>query len=126
MPCLRRRCTGASRLVTIGPVLYNLISQALLVWAFLVHPTKAECPSGRDLRLGIRRDGHFACWSTPVGDPVWDGTYDRPERGIQRDDALEGRIYCGPGTEPVVLDWRTVACREVSVKGLDSVLEPVP
>lgn len=81
-------------------MLYRLISLGLLALAFALRPQRARCPPGRDLRVGIRRDGHFACWSHPVGDPDQDGTWRRPERGVQRDDAIESRIYCTGGAVP--------------------------
>lgn len=90
--------------------MHRLVSLVLLAIAFVLRPERARCPDGRDLRTGIRRDGHFACWSRPIGDPEWDGTFGRPDRSVQRDDAVEGRIWCGAGAVPVVVDERTVAC----------------
>jgi hypothetical protein len=90
----------------------KLVSALLLALACLVRPHHARCPASRDLRTGIRRDGRFACWSVPVGDPDYDGTFGRPDRSVQRDDAIEGRIYCGRGEVPIVaLDGRGAGCQ---------------
>lgn len=91
--------------------LYWLASLGLLLIATLVQPTAASCPPGRDLRTGIRRDGRFECWSAPVGDPDWDGTWNRPERGVQADDAISSRIFCTGGSVPIVVDARRVGCQ---------------
>src|SRR3954466_3197534 len=88
----------------------------LLVIAYLLlHPTAASCPPGYDLRTGIRRSGIHECWPAPVAPagwstsrlgPIkdWDGTWQRPERSVQPNGVLTGRIWCS--TEPVVLDER--------------------
>lgn len=99
----------------------QLVSLLLLALAAVCRPTLARCPPGRDLRTGIRRDGHFECWSRPIAPtgwpaqrlgPVtdWDGTWQRPERSEQRDDQVEARLWCGRGAAPIVVDERTVAC----------------
>lgn len=80
---------------------------ALVCW-LLLHPTSASCPLGSDLRTGVRRDGRFECWPTPVAPrgwnaarlgPVtdWDGTYGRPERSVQPPWRGVGRVYCVGG-----------------------------
>lgn len=71
---------------------------------------QCQCPAGTDLRTGVRRDGRFECWPAPIGDPEWDGTYDRPERSVQPVGVIPGRISCESGSQPVVSDWRTVEC----------------
>jgi hypothetical protein len=88
--------------------LLSLLCLALAAW---FRPTSARCPGDLDLRTGIRRDGRFACWPHPVGDPEWDGTYLRPERSVQPAWVLEGRVYCTGTTRPTVVDWQTVRCR---------------
>lgn len=88
-----------------------LTSLALLAICSVCRPTSAHCPPGMDLRTGIRLDGHYQCWSHPVGDPEWDGTWQRPERSVQGSWVLEGRIYCARNTRPVVEDWQRVGCR---------------
>lgn len=104
-------------------MLCRLASLGIVLLAAVIRPHRAQCPQGRDLRLGVRRDGRFACWSAPLAPrgwdaarrgPIteWDGTYGRPDLSVQRDDALDGRVYCWPGTVPIVeLDGRTVRCR---------------
>src|SRR5690348_4647766 len=88
-----------------------VLSFALLALVALCRPPRARCPAGFDLRTGIRRDGRFACWPHPVGDPEWDGTFERPERGRQPGGVLESQIWCTNGTEPIVVDERTVGCQ---------------
>lgn len=88
-----------------------LVSFVILGICAMCRPTSAQCPDGMDLRTGIRQDGHFECWPHPVGDPEWDGTWQRPERSVQAAWVLEGRIYCSRNTRPVVDDWHRVGCR---------------
>jgi len=89
-----------------------LASIAVLAIAAVCRPARARCPIGYDLRTGIRRDGRFACWPNPVGDPEWDGTWQRPERGKQPDGIIHGRIYCTGGAQPITgTDGRTVGCQ---------------
>lgn len=93
---------------------------SLLILAFGC-PTSARCPPTMDLRTGIRRSGVYACWPHPVAPrgwsvarlgPItdWDGTYRRPERSVQPDGVLTGRIWCVRGV-PIVVDDRTVSCQ---------------
>lgn len=91
-----------------------------LVAYLLSHPVRASCLPGYDLRTGIRRSGAYECWPAPVAPPGWsprlgpiqdwDGTWLRPERSVQPDGVLTGRIWC-LGV-PVVVDERTVGCRK--------------
>lgn len=83
----------------------------LLCCSMAVRPTKARCPATYDLRTGIRTSGHFECWPHPVGDPEWDGTWQRPERSRQPAGVLGSRIFCTNGTRPIVVDERTVGCQ---------------
>lgn len=74
-------------------------------------PRAARCPVGFDLRAGIRPSGAFQCWPSPVGDPDWDGTWQRsPDRSTQPGGVREGWIYCTSGSVPIVVDDRAVAC----------------
>jgi hypothetical protein len=89
-----------------------IVSIAILAIASVSRPSRARCPAGYDLRTGIRRDGRYQCWPHPVGDPEWDGTWQRPERGTQPNGILEGRIYCTGGARPIARDdGRTVGCQ---------------
>lgn len=84
-----------------------LLSTACLLYATLVHPTRARCPA-RWRNEGIRRDGRFECKRPLVG-----GEDDRPgvpDTSVQPPGELLGRIYCTGGRVPVVLNYRTVAC----------------
>ena len=89
---------------------YRLLSLGVLALSCATRPTGVRCPPGHDLRTGIRRDGRFACWPVPVGDPNWDGVYGRPDRSVQPEGVVEGRIWCTGGALPIVVDARTVAC----------------
>lgn len=89
-----------------------LISIAILAISSVCRPSRARCPAGYDLRTGIRRSGHFECWPSPDGDPDYDGTWQRPERSVQREDVLTGRIYCTGGAQPIAGDdGSTVGCQ---------------
>lgn len=95
----------------------DLIWLTLIVGLFVglvtqcTRPERARCPDGYDVRAGIRRSGDFECWPRPVGDPDYDGTYGKPERGTQSDAIIRGRIYCTGGTQPIVVDYLTVGCQ---------------
>lgn len=95
-------------------ILYRLASLALIAIAFVVRPQRARCPDRHDLRTGIRRSGAFECWPAVRGDPEYDGTWGKPERGIQPPGIVAGQIYCRAPAIPIVLDNRTVACRRTS------------
>lgn len=82
----------------------------LVVWLAL-HPVAASCPAGHDLRTGVRRSGAYKCWPAPVAPrdwsvarqgqvTDWDGTWQRPERSVQPDGAIAGRVYCFGGATP--------------------------
>ena len=95
-----------------------ILSLLILALSALLRPTQARCPVGYDLRTGIRRSGRYQCWPHPVaplgwrGGPIeeWDGTNGRPERSVQPDGVIEGRIWCGTGVVPIVVDDRRVRC----------------
>jgi hypothetical protein len=74
-------------------------------------PSSASCPDGYDLRTGIRRTGWFECWPHVVGDPDYDGTWQRPERGVQPPGILRSRIHCTGGSVPIVVNDHTVGCQ---------------
>lgn len=88
-----------------------IASVALLAMCAVLRPHAARCPAGMDMRTGIRDDGSYQCWPHPVGDPEWDGTWQRPERSVQAAWVLEGRVYCTGTDRPAVLDWNLVGCR---------------
>lgn len=83
---------------------------ALAFWVRAACADRAQCPTGHDLRMGIRSTGDFECWPTPVGNPEWDGTFQRPDRSVQPRHVTAGRIYCTNGARPIVIDYRTVGC----------------
>lgn len=91
-----------------------MVSEGVFVIAWLLLAFLHGCPSGYDLRTGIRVDGRYECWPHPDGDPDFDGTWQRPERGTQSMAILRGRILCPTTEDPVVLDDRRVGCLERS------------
>ena len=102
-------------------MLVRLLRAIVAVTAMWCVPKIGNCPPGYDLRTGIRRSGEYECWPHPMAPknwdgrlgPVedWDGTYLRPERSLQSDRTVHGRIYCTNGTQPVVVNERTVGCQ---------------
>lgn len=94
-----------------GEMLVVVLALAIAAIAMCTHPSRANCPDGHDLRMGIRRSGDFECWSRPVGDPDYDGTFGKPERSVQPGPVYRGRIYCTGGAQPIVVDYRTVGCQ---------------
>jgi len=88
-----------------------MLSRILVALALVTTcPQRARCPEGYDLRAGVRRTGAASCWAHPVGDPEWDGTWQRPERSIQPPGRVELQIFCFD-SQPVVVDDRTIACK---------------
>lgn len=88
-----------------------MLSLWLLALSSALRPQIAACPAGHDLRTGIRRDGSFACWPHPVGNPDFDGTFGWPERSVQPLGVLESRLHCTGGARPVVVSDRVVGCQ---------------
>ena len=83
-----------------------------LVGEYCTRPTRVQCPSGYDLRTGVRRTGDFVCWPSPMGDPRYDGAVEGyPERSVQSNAVIGGRIYCTGGAVPIVVDYRTASCQ---------------
>lgn len=93
--------------------LLALVSLWLIIAAAVYGPTSASCPATWH-HDGIRPTGSFQCVRGPVGDPDWDGTWMRPERGVVPPGVLRARIYCTNGTEPIVVNERTVGCQRFS------------
>ena len=97
-------------LTVLGPIATIVVPLVLV--AFPPPADTRVCPDGYDLRTGVRRDGHYECWPRPVGDPEWDGTWQRsPDRSRQLGTVIDGRIWCALGSRAVVVDYRTVGCR---------------
>ena len=92
------------------------IDDSVLVLLFVVGltiascPDHARCPGGHDLRTGIRRSGDFECWPSPPRGSLYDGAGGYDERSPQRGPVLRSRIFCADGAQPLVVDFRTVAC----------------
>ena len=91
-------------------LLCSFASLAMLFLAMATTPTRAVCPPGWYLN-GVRSSGAYCCVRTPVGDPDWDGTWQRPERSVQPPGELCGRIYCTGGSRPIVVNERVAGCQ---------------
>jgi hypothetical protein len=94
-----------------------IASRVILLIAFVIRPTSARCPEHWH-HSGIRPSGDFECTREPVGSKDMDGTWQHPERSVVPPGALQGRIYCTGGTEPIVVTdratrsaARTVGCQ---------------
>ncbi len=86
--------------MTIVDLLAAIVTVVVLCYATAARPTHARCPDGYDLRTGVRSTGRFDCWPHVVGDPEWDGTWHRPELGVQPPGVIGGRVYCTGGSTP--------------------------
>lgn len=94
-----------------SPWFWVLVSTLVLVAGRVIRPTHAQCPVFWH-NNGIRPSGTFGCTRNPVGDPEWDGTYQRqPDRSVVPPGEIDGQIYCTGGTHPIVVDDRTVGCQ---------------
>lgn len=93
----------------------RLVGYLLTFWAIMVgcvlRPRAARCPESFDLRTGVRADGRFECWPRPSGPLDYDGTWGKPDRSVQPEGVIGGRIWCKGGTRPVVVDARAVGCQ---------------
>jgi hypothetical protein len=89
-------------------VVLALASIALLMVAFVISPVAGECPPGMDLRMGVRRTGEYECWTIP---PQGCGEAVGPTRACPEPTITHGRIHCTNGTQPIVVDFRTVGCQ---------------
>lgn len=96
----------------IDPIatLLALVSIVVMLASFVVAPQRACCPPGWH-HNGIRPTGQFACTRAPVGDPDWDGTWQRPERSHVPAGEIRGRLRCANRTHPLVRDERCVGCQ---------------
>lgn len=89
-----------------------LIAMVVMGGLLVIRQSEIRCPRGYDLRTGVRPDGHFECWPSPVGDPEWDGTWQRsPDRSVQPLGVFGNQIHCTGGAHPVIVDFRTVGCQ---------------
>jgi hypothetical protein len=86
------------------------ISVMCLSVGVFARPHRARCPE-RWHNNGIRPSGFFVCTRNPIGDPDWDGTWQRPDRSVVPAGFLVGIIYCTGGMRPIVVDDRTVGCQ---------------
>lgn len=84
---------------TLGAFLAMVISFAL---------SPLPCPKGWH-HEGVRPSGEYECIPQPVG-PDWPG-YSFPDRSVVPPGRLRSRIYCTGGSQPVVVDERTVGCQ---------------
>jgi hypothetical protein len=72
-----------------------------------------RCPDGWWVE-GVRPSGVYDCRHVPVGDDVRLPGGLVEDRSVQPPGVLDGRIFCVAGSEPRVIDARTVACRKDS------------
>ena len=88
-----------------------LITILLFCYGMIIAPDRMTCPPHWH-NDGVRRNGRFSCIPEPVGDPDWDGTWQRsPDRSIQPPGEIRSRIYCTGGARPISVDGRTVGCQ---------------
>lgn len=79
---------------------------ALIALCTLALPTSLQCPPRYDLRTGVRRSGEFECWPNVVGNPDYDGTWGRPERGVQPPGIIVLKVWCRASERPVIFEER--------------------
>lgn len=113
------RHTGDVILLVLAPIAILLVPAVVVMGP--KSPDVRQCPSGYDLRMGVRTDGRFQCWPHPSaprgwdGGPIeeWDGTWLRPEKSVQTGTIVDDRIHCSNGARPIVVDHRTVGCQRM-------------
>ena len=97
----------------ITEVFFCFVSIVCLMLAMVAHPTRATCPTGWYLSMGIRRSGEFLCQPVPVGgdDDVLTGK----DTAYQPPGTIHGRLYCTGGAQPIVdiRTGRSVGCQRV-------------
>ena len=87
----------------VDTVVGVIVSIGLFMAAIVIHPSRARCPRGYVLDMGIREDGVYSCA------PELRGTDAKP---YQPPGFYQSRIYCTGGTLPVITDeGRTVGCQ---------------
>lgn len=90
------------------------VSMVLLCITFATHPIRARCPAGWGLDTGVRRDGSFECWSPPASecrDAMPGRASDECHARFPAPVHIDSQIRCTGGTEPIVVDERTVGCQ---------------
>lgn len=93
----------------IAPVIIALVSLLLHLWDVIVRPQRATCPAAWYAE-GVRPSGETTCRPAPppnCGEPT--GEYTAPCPDDERE--LQREIYCTGGTQPIVVDSRTVGCQ---------------
>lgn len=88
-----------------------LLSIFILLFCFASHPDHGGCGEGWWVN-GVRPDGRYGCRPRSL-------LPDHPSRGHEPDDVYDAdsdheiysRIYCTGGTQPIVVDFRTVGCQ---------------
>jgi len=93
-------------------MIWRFVSYAVLLWCCVHRPTRMSCLD-KWMHDGVRTDGSFVCRPVPIGDPDYDGTWQRPDRSTQPPGEIRARIYCS-GACPIVIDGRTVGCQRVT------------
>jgi hypothetical protein len=87
----------------------------IIVWATLGMcskplPSRATCDRGWYVD-GIRPSGRYDCRRAPIGDDVRLPSGLVEDRSTQPSGEIDGAILCTGGTQPIVVDERTVECR---------------
>lgn len=95
---------------TFTEIFFVVVSIFTLTFSEMTRPTRATCPKGWSLALGIRVDGTFACRPAIVGgddDVLTGGT-----TSVQPPGTIYRRIYCTGGSLPVInASGLTVGCQ---------------
>lgn len=91
-------------------VVSAVMSVALLVWSAVARPAAGGCPEAWYVN-GVRPSGAYECLRAPGGDPLYDGAGGYPDRTVDRPGWLVGRVWCGTGAVPILVDERRAGCR---------------
>jgi hypothetical protein len=98
----------------VSSAVLAVVSIVILSMAMALRPARARCPDGWGLDTGVRRNGSFECWSPPPAECA----SSMPGRSSDECHArfpdpvhIDSQIYCTGGTQPIVVDERTVGCQ---------------
>lgn len=86
----------------------TLLELVVAIIVALAPPTR--CPPGWSLAEGVRRNGEFACYA-PLPKCCGDARGPCEAVACPRVEVTRSRIYCTNGTQPIVVDHRTVGCQ---------------
>lgn len=83
----------------MSDVLSLVVSVCVLISSMIVRPARAQCPAEWELSGGVDARGLFLCRPARIGCDYADRICEQPPGFIA------GRIYCGPGFDPVQARW---------------------